>query len=112
MIPLYAADLKTLSADPDCWVLHPGGAWHGFGEIEEGYCMLDPVKVSVVTPRISSEGFEDQGIPACVVSRYLVEHNIVVEKATDFTILFLFSIGITKGKWSKLLEQLLKFKQD
>jgi arginine/lysine/ornithine decarboxylase len=35
-----------------------------------------------------------------------------VEKTTDFTILFLFSIGITKGKWGTLLNALLDFKRD
>src|SRR5262249_53094198 len=33
-------------------------------------------------------------------------------KTTDFTILFLFSIGITKGKWGTLLNTLLDFKRD
>ena len=35
-----------------------------------------------------------------------------MEKTTDFTILFLFSIGITKGKWGTLLNALLDFKRD
>jgi arginine/lysine/ornithine decarboxylase len=37
---------------------------------------------------------------------------VEVEKTTDFTILFLFSIGITKGKWGTLLNALLDFKRD
>ena len=35
-----------------------------------------------------------------------------MEKTTDFTILFLFSIGITRGKWGTLLNALLDFKRD
>src|SRR4029453_17037077 len=38
--------------------------------------------------------------------------GVEVEKTTDFTILFLFSIGITKGKWGTLLNALLDFKRD
>ena len=33
-------------------------------------------------------------------------------KTTDFTILFLFSIGITKGKWGSLVSALCDFKRD
>ena len=38
--------------------------------------------------------------------------GVEVEKTTDFTILVLFSIGITKGKWGTLLNALLDFKRD
>jgi arginine/lysine/ornithine decarboxylase len=36
----------------------------------------------------------------------------VVEKTTDFTVLVLFSMGITKGKWGTLLNALLDFRRD
>jgi hypothetical protein len=36
----------------------------------------------------------------------------VQEKTTDFTILFLFSIGITKGKWGTLVNTLLSFRDE
>src|SRR5262249_14351034 len=35
-----------------------------------------------------------------------------VEKTTDFTVLFLFSFGITKGKWGTLVTALLDLKKD
>ena len=31
-------------------MLHPGDAWHGFDKLEDGYCMLDPIKVTVLYP--------------------------------------------------------------
>jgi arginine/lysine/ornithine decarboxylase len=46
------------------------------------------------------------------VTAYLHRRGVEVEKTTDFTILFLFSIGITKGKWGTLLNALLDFKRD
>jgi len=52
------------------------------------------------------------GIPATLVTAYLHRRGIEVEKTTDFTLLFLFSIGITKGKWGTLLNALLEFKRD
>jgi arginine decarboxylase len=102
-----------LATDPDCWVLHPGDTWHGFDDLEDDYCMLDPIKVSVVTPGVALKGGLDKwGIPATLVTAYLHRRGIEVEKTTDFTILFLFSIGITKGKWGTLLNTLLDFKRD
>ena len=111
--PFHEASEDLLVSDPSCWVLHPGEAWHGFGAIEDGYCMLDPIKVSIVTPGVAPTGeLMPVGIPACVVSAYLDRQGIVVEKTTDFTILLLFSIGITKGKWGTLVNTLLDFKAD
>lgn len=34
-----------------------------------------------------------------LVSRYLEERGVVVARTTDSMVLFLFSIGVTKGKW-------------
>ena len=110
---LEDADAYVLATDPDPWVLHPGETWHGFGDIEDDYCMLDPIKVSVITPGVMDNGeLASTGIPATLVSAYLHRRGIEVEKATDFTLLFLFSIGITKGKWGTLLNGLLDFKRD
>ncbi len=111
--PFHEASAEALTTDPSCWVLKPGEAWHGFGEIEDGYCMLDPIKVSIVTPGVApGGGLMPVGIPASVVTAYLDAQGIVVEKTTDFTILFLFSIGITKGKWGSLVSALCDFKRD
>ncbi len=75
--------------------------------------MLDPIKVSVVTPGVKLDGsFEKSGIPANLVTAYLDQVGIEVEKTTDFTILFLFSLGVTKGKWGTLVNALLDFKAD
>lgn len=112
-IPLFEAQEEQLATDPECWMLNPNEEWHGFGNVEPGYCMLDPIKVSIVTPGVSANaGLEDWGIPAAVVSAYLDNKGIIVEKTTDFTILFLFSLGVTNGKWGTLLNALFDFKQD
>ncbi len=107
------ASPEWLATDPDAWVLHPGDNWHGFGDLEDGYCMLDPIKVSIVTPGVADAGGPDKwGIPASLVTAYLHRRGVEVEKTTDFTILFLFSLGITKGRWGTLLNVLLDFKTD
>lgn len=113
VLPFHEAPEELLVTDPLCWILKPGEAWHGFGDIEDGYCMLDPIKVSVTTPGVvNGGGLAPVGIPASILTAYLDEQGIVVEKTTDFTILFLFSLGITKGKWGTLINALLDFKRD
>ncbi len=99
----------TLTAG--CFI--PSETWHGFDKLEDGYCMLDPIKVTVVAPGIATDGsLEKRGIPASIISAYLVRHGFEYEKSQDFTVLFLFSIGMTKAKWGTLLTTLIKFKED
>ena len=112
-VPFFEASEEQLATDPDCWTLKPNEEWHGFGNVEAGFCMLDPIKVSIVTPGVAADGgLKDWGIPAAIVSAYLDNKGIVVEKTTDFTILFLFSLGVTNGKWGTLLNALFEFKKD
>ena len=94
------------------WLLQPNADWHGFGEVAEDYVLLDPIKVTLVMPGLSADGtLADTGIPAAVVSKFLWERGLVVEKTGLYSFLVLFSMGITKGKWSTLLTELLEFKR-
>lgn len=94
------------------WVLRPGAEWHGFEELAENYMLLDPIKVTLVMPGLTAGGrLDERGIPAAVVSRFLWERGLVVEKTGLYSFLVLFSMGITKGKWSTLLTELLEFKR-
>jgi arginine decarboxylase len=103
---------ELLYKEPACWVLHPDAEWHGFDKLKDNYCMLDPIKVSVITPGVAMDGsLEDFGIPAMLVTAYLDTQGIVVEKTSDFTMLFLFSMGVTRGKWGTLVTALLDFKK-
>src|SRR5690606_12139754 len=94
------------------WLLEPDADWHGFGHLAEDYVLLDPIKVTLVTPGLTAAGrLSERGIPAAVVSKFLWERGLVVEKTGLYSILVLFSMGITKGKWSTLLTELLEFKR-
>lgn len=94
------------------WLLQPQADWHGFGDVAEDYVLLDPIKVTLVMPGLTADGTLDQrGIPAAVVSKFLWERGLVVEKTGLYSFLVLFSMGITKGKWSTLLTELLEFKR-
>ncbi len=112
-VPFHEVPTEMLASGPEAWILRPNAAWHGFGNVEDGYCMLDPIKVSVLTPGMGLDGeLKDWGIPASVLTAWLDGRGIVVEKTTDFTILFLFSVGVTKGKWGTLVNAILDFKTD
>ena len=111
-VPFAEAPLEVLRNTPSAWVLHPGDAWHGFYGLPDNYCMLDPIKVTVVMPGVNDDGsLADFGIPAAVVTKFLDTRGIVNEKSGDYVILFLFSMGITKGKWGTLVTELFEFKR-
>ncbi|OWU84765.1 lysine decarboxylase [Oceanicola sp. 22II-s10i] len=88
-------------------------AWHGFGDMARGFNMLDPIKATIITPGLNIDGrFEETGIPASIVSKYLTEHGVVVEKTGLYSFFIMFTIGITKGRWNTLLTALQQFKDD
>jgi arginine decarboxylase len=107
------APAKFLATDPSCWVLHPGDSWHGFADLPAGWCLLDPIKFGIVCPGMQDDGkLAKNGIPGDLVTAYLGQHGIVPSRTTAHMVLFLFSMGVTKGKWGTLLNTLLDFKCD
>ncbi|NHQ82518.1 arginine/lysine/ornithine decarboxylase [Chromobacterium vaccinii] len=106
-----------LSDDGICdqtdWTLRPDERWHGFAGIEDDFNMLDPIKATVLTPGLDVDGsFEEMGIPAAIVTKYLTEHGVVVEKTGLYSFFIMFTIGITKGRWNTLISLLQQFKDD
>ena len=94
------------------WYLQPDAHWHGFDGLVEDYVLIDPIKVTLLTPGLSINGEMGQlGIPAAVLSKFLWTRGITVEKTNLYSVLFLFSMGITKGKWSTLVTELMAFKE-
>jgi len=101
----------------DDWIIKNGNAkaktWHGFGKLAPGFNMLDPIKSTIVTPGLNLDGrFDKTGIPASIVSKFLAEHGVVVEKTGLYSFFIMFTIGITKGRWNTLLTALQQFKDD
>ena len=87
--------------------------WHGFGALADGFNMLDPIKSTIVTPGLDMDGkFDKTGIPASIVTKFLAEHGVVVEKTGLYSFFIMFTIGITKGRWNTLLTALQQFKDD
>lgn len=97
----------------DDWVIHKDDKWHGFGQIDSGFNMLDPIKATIINPGLDVDGnFDEIGIPASIVSKYLAEHGIIIEKTGLYSFFIMFTIGITKGRWNSLVTELQQFKDD
>ncbi|MBS9432690.1 Orn/Lys/Arg decarboxylase N-terminal domain-containing protein [Photorhabdus hainanensis] len=112
LIPFHEANREQLATDPSCWVLKEGEKWHGFTNLSEEWCLLDPTKVGILCPGMNdNDELLENGIPAEILSAYLSQHDIVPARTTDFIVLCLFSIGVTKGKWGTLINVLLNFKK-
>lgn len=93
------------------WMLDAGDTWHGFGDVAPGFNMLDPIKATVITPGLDLNGhFAKTGIPAAVVTKYLSEHGIIVEKTGLYSFFIMFTIGITKSRWNTMVTELQQFK--
>ncbi|MEQ6202288.1 arginine/lysine/ornithine decarboxylase [Sulfitobacter sp. HNIBRBA2951] len=118
-------DLEDEGVDhPDNWVLRRTDAegvqkadgedsWHGFGDMARGFNLLDPIKATIITPGLNLDGrFEESGIPASIVTKFLAEHGVVVEKTGLYSFFVMFTIGITKGRWNSLVTELQQFKDD
>ena len=108
------AEDELLMNTPSCWTLKPGEDWHGYqdDDIADEYCMLDPAKVTILTPGVNAQGIvTDWGIPAAILTEFLDSRRVEIARTGDYTVLVLFSVGTSKGKWGSLLENLFEFKR-
>src|SRR6266851_2549080 len=96
------------------WTLKTGEEWQGYqdDDIADGYCMLDPTKVTILTPGVNAQGVvSDWGIPAAIITEFLDGRRVEIARTGDYTVLVLFSVGTSKGKWGALPENLFEFKR-
>ena len=108
------AEDELLTTEPSCWELKRGEEWHGYQDADspDDYCMLDPTKVTILTPGVNAQGvLADWGIPASILTEFLDSRRVEIARTGDYTVLVLFSVGTSKGKWGSLLENLFEFKR-
>ena len=111
MRPFEQVDAHFLAGHQDPWIMSSENNWHGFEDMEENYAMLDPIKLTFTTPGIDDHGqMQDHGIPASIVTGYLILKGIVCEKTDYYSFLLLNSLGTTEAKQGTLLSALLRFK--
>ena len=54
---------------------------------------------------------DTSGIPAAILTEFLDARRVEIARTGDYTVLVLFAIGTSKGKWGSLLENLFEFKR-
>jgi arginine decarboxylase len=105
---------ELLATTASCWTLKPGEDWHGYNDedVADEYCMLDPTKVTILMPGVNAQGaISEWGIPAAILTEFLDARRVEIARTGDYTVLVLFSVGTSKGKWGSLLENLFEFKR-
>lgn len=102
----------VLKREQQCWTFSPNSKWHGYPGCAEDYAMVDPNKLTLLTPGIDrrSGAYLDFGVPATVVANYLRDQHIVSEKCDLNSILFLMTPAEDESKINTLIARLVRFK--
>jgi ornithine decarboxylase len=110
--PWESLPTETLKREQRCWDFHPQNKWHGYAAMAEGYAMVDPNKLMLLTPGIDRKtgDYLDFGVPATVLANFLREQKIVPEKCDLNSILFLMTPAEDESKLNTLIAKLVKFK--
>jgi ornithine decarboxylase len=111
-VPWEELPTEVIKHEQQCWNFRPDSKWHGYSGYTDGYAMVDPNKLMLVTPGIDRKTGEylDYGVPATVVANYLREQRIVPEKCDLNSILFLMTPAEDESKLNTLIAKLVKFK--
>src|SRR4029077_14566342 len=108
-----AISTHELASNASLWQLSPDTNWHVYPDIAAGVAMIDPNKLTLLTPGFdrSTGRYAEHGIPAPVVAQYLRENRIVAEKNDLNSLLFLLTPGVEASKAGTLISGLVAFKR-
>ena len=111
-VPWEQLATSVIKREQQCWTFRPESTWHGYRGYSDGYAMVDPNKLALVTPGINRNtgGYLDFGVPATVVANFLREQRVVPEKCDLNSILFLMTPAEDESKLNTLIAKLVKFK--
>ena len=111
-VPWEDLPTEVLKREQQCWTFSPDSKWHGYPGCAEGYAMVDPNKLTLLTPGIDRKtgAYLNYGVPATVVANYLRDQRIVNEKCDLNSILFLMTPAEDESKLNTLIAKLVKFK--
>jgi ornithine decarboxylase len=111
-VPWENLPTELIKREQQCWNFQPDAKWHGYAGYADGYAMVDPNKLMLLTPGIDRATGEylDFGVPATVVANFLREQRIVPEKCDLNSILFLMTPAEDESKLNSLIAKLVKFK--
>jgi ornithine decarboxylase len=104
---------EVIKQEQQCWNFRPEARWHGYAGYADGYAMVDPNKLTLLTPGIDRRTgeYRDFGVPATVVANYLREERVVPEKCDLNSILFLMTPAEDESKLNTLVAKLVRFKE-
>jgi len=110
--PWESIPTEIIKREQQSWNFQPNGKWHGYEGSADGYAMVDPNKLALLTPGIDRKtgAYLDFGVPATVVANFLREQQIVPEKCDLNSILFLMTPAEDESKLNTLIAKLVKFK--
>jgi ornithine decarboxylase/arginine decarboxylase len=108
-----AISTDELASNAALWQLSPDANWHGYPDLAPGFAMIDPNKLTLLTPGFdrATGRYAEHGIPAPVVAQYLRENRIVAEKNDLNSLLFLLTPGVEASKAGTLISGLVAFKR-
>ena len=111
-VPWESLPTDVLKREQQCWNFHPESRWHGYAGYVDGYAMVDPNKLALLTPGIDRATGEylTFGVPATVVANYLREQRVVAEKCDLNSVLFLMTPAEDESKLNTLIAKLVRFK--
>jgi ornithine decarboxylase len=111
-VPWESLPTDVLKREQQCWNFQPGSRWHGYSGYSDGYAMVDPNKLALLTPGIDRNTGEylDFGVPATVIANFLREERVIPEKCDLNSILFLMTPAEDESKLNTLIAKLVKFK--
>ncbi|MDQ6436573.1 ornithine decarboxylase [Mesorhizobium sp. LHD-90] len=111
-IPWESLPTDVLRREQQCWNFQPEARWHGYAGYVDGYAMVDPNKLALLTPGIDRTTGEylSFGVPATVVANYLREQRVVAEKCDLNSLLFLMTPAEDESKLNTLIAKLVRFK--
>jgi arginine/lysine/ornithine decarboxylase len=103
---------EVLKREQQCWQFDPSAKWHGYVGFADGYAMVDPNKLMLLTPGIDRRtgDYREFGVPATVVANFLREERIIPEKCDLNSILFLMTPAEDESKLNALIAKLVRFK--
>jgi len=115
LVPDNFADISTddLMTNSKYWEMNQRDNWHGFTKIADGQAMIDPLKITVITPGIDVKNaqYQASGIPGPVVAEFLMEKRIIRAKDDLNSLLFLLTPGDSKEELDALLDAFLEFER-
>ena len=111
-MPWESLPTEVIKREQQCWSFRPEARWHGYAGYADGYAMVDPNKLALLTPGIDRKTGEylDFGVPATVVANYLREQRVVPEKCDLNSMLFLMTPAEDESKLNTLIAKLVQFK--